>query len=153
MGAALGEVIKASNKLKHKRGANPAQPRARTTKQKDSYAQKCAKAGNYSKANQVICQEMLHACSDDTLEKLRRLHPEGDLNFDREFWPDHEELRAYWWSEEGEEKLDKFLSVKKIQEYFRQRPTLGAPDIDGWQGRVSDMLLMRGLQLCRKSVR
>ena len=138
-----GKVIKTSNKLKCKRAANPAQPRARTDSQKDSYAQKCAKAGNYSKANQVICQEMLHACDDDTLEKLRRLHPVGDLNFDREFWPGHEETRAYWSSEEGEEKLDKFLSVEKIREYFRQRPALGSPDIDGWQGRehVAFMLM------------
>ena len=26
-------------------------------------------------------------------------------------------------------------SVDKIREYFRRRPAVGAPDIDGWQGR------------------
>jgi hypothetical protein len=51
-----GKVIKASNKLKCKRAANPAQPRARTASQKDSYAQKCAKAGNYSKGRHVQVQ-------------------------------------------------------------------------------------------------
>ena len=72
-----GKVIKASNKLSAREEPTP----LCTTKQKESYSQKRAKAGDYSKANQVICNEMLHACSDDTLEKLR-LHPEKDLNFD-----------------------------------------------------------------------
>ena len=92
-------------------------------------------AGNYSKANQIICQEMLQACSKDTIKMLQRLHPAGNLNLDREFWPDADELRAFWASDEGQAKLDKFLSVDSIRQWFRQRPALGAPDIDGWQGR------------------
>ena len=38
---------------------------------------------SYSKANKIICKELLQACSDDTIDKLRRLHPHGDLNFNR----------------------------------------------------------------------
>jgi len=101
-------VIKASKKVKKKKADKPVQPRPRTNKQ-DKYAQKCVKTGNYSTANQTICQEMLHACADDTIDKLKRLHPEGELNFDRARWPDADEVRAFWNSEEGQEKLEKFL--------------------------------------------
>ena len=31
-------------------------------------------------------------------------------------------------------KKDKFLRTDSIRQWFRQRPALGAPDIDGWQG-------------------
>ena len=44
-------------------------------------------------------------------------------------------MRAFWASDEGTAKKDKFLSVDSIRQWFRQRPALGAPDIDGWQGR------------------
>ena len=124
-------AIKNYKKWLKKRKDNPIQPKARTNKQKDKYAQKCALAGNYTKANQIICQEMLQACGDaDTLNKLQRLHPAGNLNLDREFWPDADELRAFWVSDEGTAKLNKFLSVDSIRQWFRQRPALGAPDID-----------------------
>ena len=61
----------------------------------------------------------------------------------REHWPDTDEVRALWDSEEGQAKLEKHLSVEKIREYFRQRPALGAPDIDGWQARehIAAMLM------------
>ena len=128
-------AIKASAKVKTQKANNPHQPRPRTNKQKDQFATKCANAGNFSKANQVICNEALHACDGDTLDKLKNLHPVGDLNFDRTFWPSVDEMQDYWESEHGREIMDNFLSVKKIREYFRRRPPLGAPDIDGWRGR------------------
>ena len=79
---------------------------------------------------------MLQACGDDdTLKKLERLHPAGNPILDRESWPDDDELRAFWASDEGKAKIDKFLSVDSIRQWFRQRPALGAPDLDGWQGR------------------
>ena len=106
-------AIKNYGKWLKKRKDNPVQPKARTNKQKDKYAQKCALAGNYTKANQIICQEMLQACGDDnTLNKLQRLHPAGNLNLDREYWPDADELRAFWDSDEGLAKLNKILSVR-----------------------------------------
>jgi hypothetical protein len=30
---------------------------------------------------------MLHACADDTIDKLKRLHPEGNLNFNHRVPP------------------------------------------------------------------
>ena len=50
-------------------------------------------------------------------------------------WPDADELRAFWASDEGQAKIGKFLSVESIRQWFRRRPALGAPGIDGWQGR------------------
>ena len=44
-----------AEQLRVKRDKHPNQPRARIDTQKDVYAQKCAKAGNLSKANQTIC--------------------------------------------------------------------------------------------------
>lgn len=126
---------RASAKIKEKKARNPAYSKPRTSQQKNDYAQKCAKAGNLSKANKVICQELLHACGSDTVEKLRLLHPDGDLTFEREFWPSPEASRAHWRSEQGQSFLQEHLSVAKIRNYFRRWPALGAPDIDGWRGR------------------
>ena len=64
-----------------------------------------------------------------------RDHPAGNPILNRESWPDDDEVRAFWASDEGRAKIDKFLSVDSIRQWFRQRPALGAPDIDGWQGR------------------
>ena len=92
--------------------------------------------GELFKGDQIICQEMLQACGDDdTLKKLERLHPAGNPILNRESWPDDDEVRAFWASDEGRAKIDKFLSVDSIRQWFRRRPALGAPDIDGWQGR------------------
>ena len=89
-------AIKNFAKWQQKRKHNPIKPKGRTNKQKDKYAQKCALAGNYSKANKIICQEMLQACGDDdTLKKLERLHPAGNPILDREFWPDERIYHAF----------------------------------------------------------
>ena len=75
------DSIKTADKIKAKKSKKPDQARMRTDREKDVYAQKCADAGNLSKANKIICQELLQACADDTIDKLRLLHPQGDLNF------------------------------------------------------------------------
>ena len=67
----------------------------RTSKEKDEYAQKCADAGNLSKSNEIICQELLQACADDTVDKLRLLHPQGDLNSNRGHWPSREDTTGF----------------------------------------------------------
>ena len=77
-----------AEQLRVKRDKHPNQPRARTDAQKDAYAQKCAKAGNLSKANQTICSELIPSCDENTLPQLQALHPPGDLNFNRQFWPE-----------------------------------------------------------------
>ena len=57
---------------------------------------------------------MLPACDDKTLPQVQELHPAGDLNFNRQLWPDEDELRNYWASE-GRQVLDTHFSVKKIR--------------------------------------
>jgi len=82
-----------AEQLRVKRDKHPNQPRARTDAQKDAYAQKCAKAGNLSKANQTICSELIPSCDENTLPQLQALHPHGDLNFNRQFWPEEQAIR------------------------------------------------------------
>ena len=124
-----------AEQLRVKRDKHPNQPRARTDTQKDAYAQKCAKAGNLSKANQTICSELIPSCDENTLPQLQSLHPPGDLNFNRQFWPEEQAIRDYWASAEGQEVVDKHFSLKKIRQYFRNRKPLAAADVDGWRGR------------------
>ena len=123
-----------AEQLRVKRDKHPTQPRARTDTQKD-YAQKCAKAGNLSKANQTIRSELIPSCDENTLPQLQDLHPPGDLNFNRQFWPEEQAIRDYWASAEGQEVVDKHFSLKKIRQYFRNRKPLVAADVDGWRGR------------------
>ena len=124
-----------AEQIRVKRDKHPNQPRARTDTQKDSYAQKCAKAGNLSKANQTICSELVPSCDENTLPQLQSLHPHGDLNFNRQHWPEEHMIRDYWASAEGQEVVDKHFSLKKIRQYFCKRKPLAAADVDGWRGR------------------
>ena len=71
----------------------------------------------------------------NTPPQLQALHPPGDLNFNRQFWPEEQAIRDYWASAEGQEVVDKHFSLKKIRQYFRNRKPLAAADVDGWRGR------------------
>ena len=77
---------------------------------------------------------MIPACSDDTVEKLRDLHPERSLNLNLENLPAPESLNAFWDGEEGTALRNKFFSVTKVRKYFRNCQALGATVIDGWRG-------------------
>jgi hypothetical protein len=79
-------LARAAN-LQAKREKNPSTARQRFATEKAKYAHKCATAGNVSKACKIVCQEMIPACSDDTVEKLRDLHPERSLNLNLENLP------------------------------------------------------------------
>ena len=68
-------LARAAN-LQAKREKNPSTARQRSAREKLKYAHKCATAVNVSKACKLVRQEMIPACSDDTVEKLRDLHPE-----------------------------------------------------------------------------
>jgi hypothetical protein len=63
-------AMKIALKLREKREKHLSKSRARSDTQKDAYAQKFAKAGNLSKANKIVCSEMLPACGDNTLPRL-----------------------------------------------------------------------------------
>ena len=75
--------------------------------------------GNVSKACKIVCQEMIPACSDDTVHKLRDLHPERSLNLNLENLPTPESLNAFWDGEEGTALRNKFFNITKVRKYFR----------------------------------
>ncbi len=105
--------------LQAKREKNPSTARQRSATEKAKYAHKCSTAGNVSKACKIVCQEMIPAGSDDTVEKLRDLHPERSLNLNLENLPTPESLNAFWDGEEGTALRNKFFSVTKVRKYFR----------------------------------
>jgi hypothetical protein len=122
-------------KLQAKREKNPSIARKRTDAEKSNYAHKCATAGNVSKACKIICEEMIPACSDDTVEKLQDLHPERSLDLNLQHVPSLETLNAFWNDEEGAALRDQFFTIAKVRKYFKSCQALGAADIDGWRGR------------------
>ena len=85
---------------------------------------------------------MIPACSDDTVEKLRDLHPEKSLNLNLENLPTPESLNAFWDGEEGTALRNKLFSVTKVRKHFRNCQALGATDIDGWRGREHILYLL-----------
>jgi hypothetical protein len=103
--------------------------------QKDKYAQKCARAGNLSKTAKTLYQESLPAVTVDTVDKLRLLHPEGDLDYNKEFRLSPQQEADFWESEAGRILLSDAFNLRDTRSYFRKRPALGAPDPDGWRGR------------------
>jgi hypothetical protein len=68
---------------------------------------------------------MIPACSDDTIETLRDLHPERSLNLNLENLHMPESLNAFWDWKEGTALRNKFFSVTKVRKYFRNCQTLG----------------------------
>jgi hypothetical protein len=82
-----------------------------------------------------VCQEQIAACNDDTIQKLRELHPAQPLALNLEHLPLPAELEEFWESEDGRAILNKWFSVTTIRKYFCTPPALGAADIDGQRGR------------------
>jgi len=85
--------------------------------------------GNVSKACKIVCQEMIPACSDDTVHKLRDLHPERSLNLNLENLPTPESLNAFWDGEESTTLRNNFFSVTEVRKYFRTFQALAVADI------------------------
>jgi hypothetical protein len=127
-------LARAAN-LQAKREKNPSTARERSATEKAKHAHKCATAGNFSKACKIVRQEMIPACSDDIVEKLRNLHPERSLNLNLENLPTPESLNAFWDGEEGTALRNKFFSVTKVRKKFAIAKRLVQKDIDGWRGR------------------
>ena len=106
-----------------KREQNPTTARKRSSDETSKYALKCAIAGNLTKACKIVCTEMTPACSDDTVHKLRDLHPERSLDLNLDNLPTPESLNAFWDSEEGIALKHKWFNVKKGSEIFSQLPS------------------------------
>jgi len=67
--------------------ANPLLTSSRTSAQTDMMAQKQARAGNLSKANQTVSSVLKPAFGHYTLHKLQEKTPVGSVVFDKHFWP------------------------------------------------------------------
>jgi hypothetical protein len=88
------DSVKTSGKIKAKKEARLDQARQRIDQDKNKNAEI---HGHLSKANKIVCQELpdlLQACADDAIEKPCFLHPEGDLDFNRQFWPSLDDTRT-----------------------------------------------------------
>jgi hypothetical protein len=97
--------------------------RQRSTKEKAQYAHKCATAGNVSKSCKIVSQEQIPACNDDTIHKLRDLHPERSLGLNLDNLPSPEALDAFWDGEDGKVLWNKWFSVKKSSKIFSHAPS------------------------------
>jgi hypothetical protein len=117
-------LARAAN-LQANREKNPSTARQCSATEKAKYAHKRATASNVSKACRIVCQEMIPAYSDDTVQKLRDLHPQRSLNPNLQNLPTPESLNAFWDGEEGTALRNKIFSVTKVRKYFRTFQSLG----------------------------
>jgi len=98
-------------------------------------AQKQARAGNLSKANQTVCSVLKPAFGHDTLHKLQEKTPVGSVVFDKQFWPTTDALDEIRRQDEWLNIREHSFSIKKIGQCFRTCKPLSAQDADGWRGR------------------
>jgi len=118
-----------------KLAANPLSASSRTSAQKHAMAQKQARAGNLSKANQTVCSVLKPTFGHDTLYKLQEKTPVGSVVFDKQFWPTTDALAEMRRHDEWLNVQEHSFSIKKIGQYFRTCKPLSAQDADGWRGR------------------
>ena len=100
--------------------------------QKDAMAQKQARAGNLSKANQIVCLVLKPAFGHDTLHKLHEKTLVGSVVFDKQFWPTTDALDEMHRHDKWLNIQEHSFSIKKIGQYFRTCKPLSAQDADGW---------------------
>ena len=94
-------AIKAGERVKARDAKNPRQSKPKSDAQKDVYSQRCARAGNLSKAAATLYKISPPACNAETVERLRLLHPEGDLDYPKDSRPSTQQEADYWESEVG----------------------------------------------------
>jgi len=128
-----------------------------TSAQKDAMAQKQARAGNLSRANQTVCSVLKPAVGHDTLHKLQEKTPVGSVVFVKQFWPTTEALDETRRHDEWLHIQEHSFAIKKIGQYFRTCKPLSAQDADGGRGRehvgglFSDVCARKGKQLITTS--
>jgi len=84
------------------------------------YSQKCTFTGNLSKASNNLYKEDLPTSKPDTVDNLRALHPEGDLNYNKQLKPTCEQEADFWESEDGKNLMLDVLSLSETKVYFRK---------------------------------
>jgi hypothetical protein len=134
-GKIYGNLPTRRERAKARAEKNPRRSKPKSDAQKDAYSQKCARAGNLSKASATLYKTSPPACNAETVERLRLLHPEGDLDYPKDSRPSTQKETDFWESEIGTNLLSDVFSVRNVGAYFRNASPLGAPDPDGWRGR------------------
>jgi hypothetical protein len=81
-----------ADSLQGKRERNPTTACKRSSDETSKYVLKCAITGNLTKACKIVCTEMTTPHSDDTVHKLRDLHPERSLDLNLDNLPTPESL-------------------------------------------------------------
>jgi len=111
--------------------ANPHTGKARTATQLDALAQKLARAGNYSKPCQAVCSDSTPSLGSHTLAKLQAKNPQGNVDFDKTFWPSAADMDALRQEDDWRHVAEEHFSVDNIRKYFARSPPLSAQDADG----------------------
>ena len=73
---------KTGERTKARAAKNPRRSKPKSDAQKDAYSQKCARSCNLSKEEKEY-KISPPACNAETVDRLRLLHPEGDLDYPR----------------------------------------------------------------------
>ncbi len=106
-------ALKAGERAKDCAVKNPRPSKGKSAEQKDKYSQKCARAGNLSKAAATLYKSSLPACSVDTVDKLRMLHPEK-LDYPKDSRPSLQQEAEFWEGEEGRNLLGDTFSIRNV---------------------------------------
>ncbi len=122
---------KAGERANVRAAKNPRRSKPKSDAQKDAYSQNCARAGNLSKAAATLYKILPPACNSETVDRLRLLHPEGDLDYPKDSRPSTQQETDFWESEIGTNLLSDEFSVRNVGAYFSSASPLGAPDPDG----------------------
>ena len=117
-----------------KLAANPLSASSRTSAQKDAMAQKQARAGNLSKANQTVCSVLKPAFGHDTLHKLQEKTPVGSVVFDKQFWPTTDALDEMRRQDEWLNIQEHSFSITKIEQFSHMQAFKCAGR--GWMART-----------------
>jgi hypothetical protein len=110
-------ALKAGERAKARAAKIPRQSKVKSDAQKDKYSQTFARAGNLSKAAKTLNKESPPACTADTVDKIRLLHPEGELGYNKEFTPSPQLQADFWESEEGRNLLLDVFSIRDTRAY------------------------------------
>ena len=74
-----------------------------------------------SKTAKTLYQESLPDVTADTVDKLGLLHPEDELEYNKEFRPSFQQEADFWESEEGRNLLLDDFSLRDTRAFFRKR--------------------------------
>jgi len=102
-------------------------------------AQKQARAGNLSKANQTVCSVLKAAFGHDTLHKLQEKTPVGSVVFDKQSWPTTDALDELHRHDKWLNIQENSFSIKKVGQYFRNcKPLSAQARMDGEDANTLD---------------